>query len=110
VKVHTGSFFQVLLMKMSITDAVILMLTDKGRGKFPLFLPEKQRVKSLLLDTTDSLPKDLENIFGLSGNTISYCYSNPGFLILFGFCLFQLHSLFGSHVSVTPNSGNFITL
>jgi len=41
-KVLTGSFFQVLLMRMSITDAVILTHADKKKGRGSLFLPEKQ--------------------------------------------------------------------
>jgi len=74
---------------MSTTDAVILTHADKKKGRGSLFLSEKKRRKSLLLDNTDSLPKSLENIFSFSGNTISYSRSNTGFLILFAFDCFS---------------------
>ena len=41
VKVHIDSFFQVLLMRMSTTDAEILTLTDRKGENFSLFWPEK---------------------------------------------------------------------
>jgi len=78
----------------------ILTHADKKREKYSFFLPE-QRIRSLELNTPDSLPKSLENIFGFSGYSISYRRSNPGFLILLAFdCLsftVYLEVVFTSH-------------
>jgi len=74
------------------------MLIKKRKNIF--FLPE-QRIRSLELNTPDSLPKSLENIVGFSGNTISFRRSNPGFLILLAFDCFSFTVYFGSRISVT---------
>src|SRR5665648_1088137 len=87
-------------MKMSTMDAVILTHADKKREKYSFFLPE-QRIRSLELNTPDSLPKSLENIIGFSGYSISYRRSNPGFLFLLAIISFSftvyLEVVFTSH-------------